>query len=238
MSQGALPDIPWIFTDAAELLMWSWVTSHFAARIQGREAEDPSNPGLRNVLAYRWELLDLMRTHQGIPRQLVEGTSGSFDQAERAIREHVGKCYDARLGYRAFAGNLANLFTLATGEMVDVTPLLGTRCSVSVLISDGSTRTVVGDFTVDHYRWRINTPDEHLQVIPEHAVRITNRSDTAELAANVVRHDAYTGIGRMYREEPSLGCSGKPGFTMGTVDHAGAAPCPIHESGLAQDALR
>ena len=237
MSQAALPEIPWIFTDASDLLMWSWVTEHFAARIQGREAEDPDNPGLRNVLAYRWELLDLMRMHQGVPRQLVEGTSNAFDQAERSVREHVGKCYDTRLGYRAFAGSLAHQFTLATGERVDVTPLLGTRCSVTVLLADKSSRTVAGDFSVDHYRWRIDTAAERLQIVPEHVTRITNRSEIADLAVRAVRHDAYSGIGRMYQEEPRPGCSGRPGFTMGTVDHAGAVPCPIHESGLEQDAL-
>ncbi|MDP2013389.1 MAG: hypothetical protein Q8L05_04100 [Actinomycetota bacterium] len=238
MNPRGLPEIPWIFTDASGLLMWSWVTAHFAARIQGRETEDPLNPTLRNVVSYRWELLDLMRTHQGVPRQLVEGTSGSFAHAEQFVREHVGKCYDLRLGYMPFAGALALTFTLATGEMVDVTALLGTRCAVTVLGSDGTTRTVAGDFAVDHYRWRIDTPSERLQIVPEHVTRITNRSEIAEMAFKVVQHDAYTGVGRMYREEPGPGCSGRPGFTIGTVDHAGAARCPVHESGLAQDSLR
>ncbi len=217
--------------------MWNWVTAHFAARIQGREVKDAKNPGLRNVLAYHWELLDLIRTHQGVPRQLVEGTNSSFDEAERSIREHVGKCYDPRLGYLPFAGKYAHQFTLATGEQIDVTPLLGTRCSVTVLLADGTSRTVAGDFAVDHYRWRLDTPSERLIIVPEHVSRITNRSEVAELAARVVRHNSYSGIGRMYREEPRPGCSGRPGFTVGTVDHAGAAQCPIHESSLEQDAL-
>lgn len=237
MNQGSPREIPWIFTDSNDLLMWSWLTPHFAARIQGRENADSRNPGLRNVVAYHWELLDLMRTHQGVPRQLVEGTIDSFDQAERSVREHVGKCYDTRLGYRVFAGRLAHQFTLATGERVDVTELIGTRCSVTVKLADGSSRTVAGDFTVDHYRWQLDTSDQRLQIVPEHVTRITNRSEIAESASRLVRHDSYSGIGRMYAEEPSPGCSGRPGFTMGTVDHAGPELCPIHESGLRQDAL-
>lgn len=238
MSAEGLPEIPWIFTDGSGLLMWSWVTEHFAARIQGRETQDPRNPNLRNVVSFRWELLDLMRTHQGMPRQLVEATTESFAAAERCIREHIGKCYDQRLGYQPYAGALAHTFTLATGECVDVTEMLGTRCSVTVLGSDGRSRTVAGDFTIDHYRWRLDTSRERLEIVPEHVTRITNRSEIAELATRVVRHDAYAGVGRMYREEPGPGCSGRPGFTIGTVDHAGAPLCPIHESGLEQDALR
>jgi len=237
VNTGSLPEIPWIFTDAAGLLMWSWVTEHFAARIQGRESQDPDNPRLRNVVSYHWELLDLMRTHQGVPRQLLEGTRAGFDEAERAVREHVGKCYDARLGYQGFAGRLAHQFTLATGEHVDVTALIGSRCAVTVLMADGTSRTVAGDFSVDRYRWRLETASERLLIVPEHATRITNRSEIADSAARTVRHDTYTGFGRMYAEEPGPGCSGRPGFTMGTVDHAGAAPCPIHESGLQQDVL-
>ncbi|MDO9485676.1 MAG: hypothetical protein Q7K25_06415 [Actinomycetota bacterium] len=213
------------------------MTAHFAARIHGREVQDANNPSLRNVRSYHWELLDVMRTHQGVPRQLVEGTSTSFDEAENSVREHVGKCYDPRLGYQPFAGRLAHHFTLATGAILDVTPLIGTRCSVTVQLSDGTHRTVAGDFSVDHYRWRIDTPGERLEIVPEHVSRITNRSDAAELASKVIRHDAYTGIGRMYREEPKPGCSGRPGFNIGTVDHAGAVLCPIHESGLEQDVL-
>ena len=237
MSAGRLPQIPWIFTDTSNVLMWTWVTEHFAARIQGREVQDPGDHARRTVAAYRWELLDLMRPYQGVPRQLIEGTAESFEVAESSVREHVGKCYDPRLGYQEFAGALANQFTLATGEIVDVGSLIGSRCSVTVLLPDGSSRTVVGDFAVEHYRWTLDTSAQRLQIVPEHVTRITNRSEIAERATKALSQDLYTGIGRIYRQEPGPGCSGRPGFSVGMVDHAGAAPCPIHETDLAQAAF-
>jgi hypothetical protein len=171
-----------------------------------------------------------MRTHQQMPRVLVDGTSQSFLEAELRLREHIAKCYDFRLGYAAFTGNLAYVFTLATGEAIDVRALVGKRCSVSVLMADRSERTVAGDFQLARYRWRIATSDGILEIVPEHVTRIANGSDAAQQAVQIVHHDSYTGIGRMYREEPRPGCSGRPGFTVGVVDHAGAIPCPIHES--------
>lgn len=224
--------IPWTYTDSPGILMWNWVTEHFVARITGREV-DPQSPGeKRNIRAYNWELCDRMHSIQGMPRLLVEGTALAFDEAESRIREHVGKCYDFRLGYLKFAGSLAQTYALASGETVDVGPYVGTRCSVTVLQSDRTERTVAGTFAVDRYRWLVTTHDQQLEIIPEHVVRITNRSEAADRAAAVNRSDTYTGIGRMYREDPRAGCTGRPGFTVGTVDHAGALQCPIHEVGL------
>ena len=47
----------------------------------------------------------------------------------------------------------------------------------------------------------------------------------------------YSGIGRIYREDPRAGCTGRPGFAAGTVDHAGAPRCPLHEEGLPEHLL-
>lgn len=219
--------------------MWSWVTEHLVARVSGQEVPgDEDDRGIRNVRSYTWELLDLIRSNQGMPRLLIEGASRSFGDAELQVREHVGKCYDARLGYRKFAGSLAFTYSLASGEQIDVSSFIGTRCSVTVLLADGSERTVAGDFSIDRYRWVVRTLDEQLEIVPEHVVRLTNRSEVADRAASIMRHDSYTGIGRMYRQEPRKGCTGRPGFTVGTVDHAGAAECPIHESGLPEHLLR
>ncbi len=181
---------------------------------------------------------DLVRTGQGLPRLLVDGFSTSFDDAEVSIREHVGKCYDARLGYRKFVGTLAYTFTLSTGEVVDVSEFIGTRCAVTVLMPDRVERTVMGDFAVTHYKWRLAAADRIMEILPEHVLRITNRSEAAERATMIVRGDLYAGVGRMYREDPRRGCTGRAGFTVGTVDHAGAARCPLHEAGLPEHLLR
>ena len=238
MSQPAEP-IPWTYSDQPGILLWVWRTPHFIARIQGTEVDnDGDTSGRRIIRSYSWDVSDLMRTHQGMPRQLVDGTCSSFEDAERLVREHIGKLYDPRLGYRGFVGPLAFTFTLSTGERVDVSDYVGTRCAVSVLMPDGGTRTVSGDLDVVHYTWRLTTPEQILEIVPEHVVRITNRSEMAERATAVTRGDSYSGIGRIYNEEPRRGCSGRAGFQMGTVDHAGARRCPIHEVGLPEHMLR
>ena len=103
---------------------------------------------------------------------------------------------------------------------------------------DRTERTVSGTFDVSNYKWRLTSSEEAFEILPEHVVRITNRSEAAERATAITRNDSYSGIGRIYREEPKPGCTGKPGFMMGTVDHAGAARCPIHEIGVPDHLLR
>lgn len=242
MTNALVEPIPWSFTDEPGLLQWAWVTEHFSARISGTEVAGSADHDIagrrRHVRSYHWELGDLIRTHQGMPRMLVEGTSASFEDAEAAIREHVGKCYDPRLGYRAFAGPLAFTYTLATGERVDVSGFVGTRCTVTVLRADRSQQSVIGDFDVHHYRWRIRSEGDLLEVVPEHVVAITNRSEAAERATAIAYASTYSGIGRIYQEEFRSGCTGRPGFTASTVDHAGAARCPLHEAGVPDHLLR
>ncbi len=239
MTTGLAAPVPWTFTDAPGVLQWTWGTEHFLCRITGTEVEDEDDPhGRRNIRSYSWEVSDLMRMQQGLPRLLVEGSSTSFEEAEARVREHVGKCYDPRLGYRKYSGALAFTFALSSGESIDVSEYIGTRCAVTVLMPDGSQRTVTGDLDVDHYKWRLSTAEQIMEILPDHVVRITNRSEVAERATAVTRNDRYSGIGRMYREDPRPGCTGRAGFMMGTVDHAGAPRCPIHETGVPEHLLR
>jgi hypothetical protein len=239
VSTGLAEPVPWTFTDSPGVLLWTWVAEHFVARITGAEVDNVDDvEGRRVIRSYAWDVSDLMRTNQGLPRPLVDGTATSFEEAESTVREHVGKLYDPRLGYRRFAGPLAFTFTLSTGEAVDVSAYIGTRCAVTVLMPDGTERTVTGDLDVAHYKWRLSTTEQTLEIIPEHVVRITNRSEAAERATAITRNDSYSGIGRIYSEETRRGCTGRPGFMVGTVDHAGAARCPIHEAGLPEHLLR
>lgn len=239
MTSSLAEPIPWTYTDESGVLMWTWLTEHFVARITGTEVPGDDATGARRVVrSYHWDLSDLMRTNQGLPRLLIDGNATTFDEAEALIREHVGKCYESRLGYRRFAGPLAFTYTLATGERIDVSKFLGSRCTVTVLMADRSERTVSGDFEVHHYRWRLASPDQVLEIVPEHVLRITNRSAVAERAEAIVYSDTYFGVGRLYREEVRPGCTGRPGFTVGTVDHAGAPRCPLHEAGVPEHLLR
>ena len=238
MSQGLVEAIPWHFTDEPGVLLWTWTATHFVARIRGQEVSGhESEPDRRHVRSFQWDLADLVHRQQGIPRVLVEGSAGTFAEAEDCIREHVGKAYDPGLGYRRFSGPLAFTFTMSTGERIDVRQLIGTACVVTVLLPDRSHQTVSGDFSVHHYLWRLTTPSHEIDIIPDHVVSVTNRSAAADRAAEVTRLNTYTGIGRIYREDPRPGCTGRPGFEVGTVDHAGGPRCPLHEEGLPEHLL-
>ncbi len=237
----ALEPVPWIYSDAPGILMWTWLTDHFIAKVTGSEVQGSDSGGCnghRTIRSYSWELADLMRTHQDMPRVLIEGMASSFDDADSLIREHVGKCYDVRLGYGRFCGSLANRFTLATGENLDTSPLLGTRCIVTVLLPGGGTQQVQGDLSLEHYKWRLRDGDQILEITPEHVTSVVNRSEAASRAAKVVHLDTYSGIARIYRDERKTGCTGTPGFMVGTVDHAGAPRCPVHEVALPDDLIR
>lgn len=240
MTAEALEPVPWIYSDAPGILMWTWLSEHFIAKITGAEVENPEAliGGGRTVRSYSWELADLMRMHQDMPRVLIEGMAASFEDAESLIREHVGKCYDVRLRYGRFAGCLANTFTLATGERLDVTPLLGTRCTITVLLPGGASQQVQGDLSVEHYKWRLRDGDQILEITPEHVSSVINRSEAATRASKVVHSETYSGIARIYRDERKTGCTGTPGFMVGTVDHAGAPRCPVHEMSLPDDLIR
>jgi hypothetical protein len=222
--------IPWVFTDSPGLLQWAWVTEHLAARIVAQSATAADSQ--RVIRHYHWELSDRMRLHQGMPRMLIDGDAGSFETAEEQIREHAAKCYDPRLGYRRFAGSLAFTFELSTGQRQDVSTMIGREVTVTVLSSNGSTRTLRGDFDVRGYRWILASSGQSFEVVPEHVVSISDRSIHAHQAAEITRPPSYSGIGRIHREEVRAGCTGRPGFMAGTVDHAGSPRCPLHEVGL------
>lgn len=234
-TETAATPIPWTYSDSPGVLLWTWMTEHFVAKISGSQAVGAAE---RTVRSYDWQLADLMKTQQGLPRVLVEGTSSSFEEAEAQIQEHVGKCYDPRLSYQQYCGARASTFTLASGASIDVGPLIGTHCVVEVLLAGGNREVVSGDLSVHHYMWRLRDHDAFLELRPEHVVSISNRSAIAERAAQVAYPPTYSGIGRIYRTEVSTGCTGSPGFAIGTVDHAGAPKCPVHESALPAEMLR
>ncbi len=105
MSTELQEPVPWTYTDSPGVLLWTWVTEHFVARITGAEVSNEDDPSGRRVISsYSWDLSDLTRTNQGLPRLLVEGLSSTFEDAQTCIREHVAKSYDPRLGYRRFCG--------------------------------------------------------------------------------------------------------------------------------------
>ena len=69
MSTGLAEPVPWTFTDSPGVLLWTWITDHFVARITGTEVENDEDPeGRRIIRSYGWDLSDLIRTQPGPAR--------------------------------------------------------------------------------------------------------------------------------------------------------------------------
>ena len=74
MSTGLAEPVPWTFTDSPGILLWTWITDHFVARITGTEVDNDEDPeGRRIIRSYGWDLSDKIRTNQGLPRLLDRG---------------------------------------------------------------------------------------------------------------------------------------------------------------------
>lgn len=222
--------IPWSYADQPGLLVWTWISDHFVARVNGQEVQ--ANSGQRTIRSYRWELLDKMRMHQGMPRILIGGEALSFEQAESQIAEHVAKCYDPRLGYRSYSGCLAFTFELSSGERMDVSSLIGSYVNVELLKGSRQIENIQGDLSVHGYAWRLDNNGQISEISPEHVLSVTNRASQAKAAQVSLHGEKYSGVGRIYREDARPGCTGKPGYLAHTVDHAGAPQCQLHEVGL------
>ena len=80
--------------------------------------------------------------------------------------------------------------------------------SERVPASNSAINSVIGDLDVNHYKLRLTSREQILDIVPEHVTRITNRSEAAERATAITHSDLYSGIGRIYREDPRPGCTG------------------------------
>jgi len=212
VSVVSLPAIPWRFQESDMVKMWQWATPHFRITI----TTEPR--------AFYWEVGDLMLPVQGAPRFLAEGRTGDFADAERAVREVIGKSYPSSLGYAPYAGPLATTFTLLTGERMDLGVFSGLSVVVTVRTPAGTDQVIVGYCRVVHYELHVDLHNgNHVTIQPAHIVRIAREGGGGSRGAS-----AYSGIGRVYRGGVGPGCTGRIGFAANTVDHTGK-PCPVHE---------
>jgi hypothetical protein len=239
MSNFSLEPIPWIFTDTPTVVIWSWFTPHFLAKITAIEGssltpekELSGGPtASRYVKSYNWEIGDLIRPNQGLPKVFAEGTTSTFTAAEVGIREHVGKAYAGKYGYMKYVGALANTFETTDGQIIDFTRFIGTECTLTILQPNGSGRKVNGVLSVNHYKIRLKSDRSVLEIRPEHILTAVNASDIASRTIDLRnKNTSYSGIGRIHNTDKMRGCTGTPGFLPNTVDHAGCEECPIHET--------
>lgn len=213
-STYGLRAIPWGFLDHALVKMWVWRTDHFDARV------------MADVNSFSWEILDLIRAVDGEGKFLAEGRAGDFAEAERAIRETIGKSYPTKYGYSGYAGALATTFTIATGESMDFAAFNGIRSIVTVKMPNGQEQSFVGETRVVHYELHLTAlTGQTVKIQPAHILRVVPEGGGR---ARATAASTYTGMGRMYRGTVVPGCSGKPGFMPDTIDHTGEK-CSVHE---------
>lgn len=232
-----LEPIPWVFTELPSVLMWTWHTPQFLAKItavEGMAAQEAVGDGAaRMVKAFTWEIGDLLRPTQGMPRVFIEGMTSNFTEAESRIREHIGKAYSIRYGFLKYAGNFAFTFTIATGEIVDFTRFMNTDSTITMLEPDGTERRISGMLSVSHYKIRMRSDWRVLEIRPEHIIGVENASEVVSRALALRKPETYSGIGRMHQANKVQGCTGVPGYLPNTVDHTGCPSCPVHETNSA-----
>lgn len=215
-SSGLLP-IPWRYVDADLARMWIWETPHFEAKVTA------------DINSFAWELGDLIVPNQGLPRFLAEGRTTDFAEAERAVRETVGKSYPPAYGYSPYCGALATTFTIATGRRVNLGEFNGQSVVVTVRMPNGLSRSIVGYARVVNWELHVETGGSAVRVQPAHIDSIVREGGGGAAQAS----DSYTGVGRIYRGDPDRGCTGVASFLPGTVDHTGGT-CPVHEASVAK----
>lgn len=152
-----LPPIPWAHSTTGLGSVWQWTTPHFKATVTG------------DTRSCYWNLVDLT---DGRERVFADGRSATFAQAERQVRETVGKAYDPRLGYQPFAGPLATTFTISTGEKIDLGPYHNRPVEVVAITSDGGTAHFVGTGQVSHYDFVVTGQTQSARISPTYIVNI------------------------------------------------------------------
>lgn len=207
--QSGLPAIPWSYESSDFGSVWLWHTPHFTVTVNGD-----------NRSCY-YQIADKSADPGGQPRTLVDGRAATFEQAELLIRGALGKAYDPTLGYGRFAGPLATTFPIATGVATDLGVFTGQEVDIVALNSDGSESSFTGIGRVEHYDFLLDIGTSTLRISPSYlvALRLTGQSAKVFTPPRVNR----TVVGNT-----SGGCTGRPAFLGGFVDHSGPA-CPVHE---------
>lgn len=214
--------IPWKLGDSEIISVWVWETDHFKASIN-------TDQHRRNFM---WNITDVS---QGYESSLQDGHTSSFDEAERFVKEIVGKSYPPQLGYQDFAGREATTFVIFTNEKIDFGPLQAAKVILTVRMPDNKggikEQRIIGKLSIDHYSIKI-APDHGsiVKIPPSRILKVQPEFGSA--IKPVKEEDTVAKSLRIYKGAYTKGCTGKPGFLANTVEHAPDAPrCPIHEVG-------
>jgi hypothetical protein len=213
--------IPWEFIDGDVAQFWIWTTPDFEVRIfaEGK---------LGGRVSFGWKITD---KSQGRNIPFDSSMSPSFQEAVDTVLEIIGKSYPVKLGYRAYAGELATTFEISNGRKIDFAPLIGENVVIRILEEDGSEKILVGGLDVDKYSIQIRTDDSTATRFPPARIKdIQKQFGGASLINNPDSgRGTSTKLKRIFHSEFVRGCTGRPGFKAGTVMHSpGDIYCPIH----------
>jgi len=200
----ALPTIPWTHSRTEFGSVWQWKTPHFEITVTGD-----------NLSCY-WKIVDLS---EGRERVFGDGRTTTFEQSERQVRETIGKGYDPKFGYQVFAGSLATTFMISTGDMVDLGPFNGQPVEVTAITREGGVGVFTGIGMVQNYDFTVVRDGKAVLIRPTYIVSVTSPRATMMAPKSGNRNISGSVI---------PGCTGRPGFLSGTVDHT-ELTCPIHE---------
>jgi hypothetical protein len=213
--------IPWDFSESTLISVWLWNTEHFEARIFAEGKNDRK--------AYSWKIVDKT---QGLEIPFDSNMVASFAEAQTEIIEVIGKSYDPRLGYQAYAGELATTFAIADGTRFDFGPIRGASVVVKYVDKEGEERVAVGSIQIDHYDILVVQDATTALRLPPNKIRDINEEFSSISYLQQKREDQkYRPQGRkgVMRAEYKRGCTGHPGIEPGTVVHTSGDPyCPVH----------
>jgi hypothetical protein len=205
----SLPAIPWSHQRGDFGSVWVWETSHFLVTVTG------------NDRSCYFTIADKSADPAGAPKPLADGQAATFEQTENQIRATLGKAYNPTLGYGHYAGPLATTFTLGSGTDVDLGRFVGQLVDVACINPDGTETMYRGTARVEHYELILDQGAVKLRILPSYIASITQVGTATMSRGPLAALRTMTGT-------VTVGCTGRPGYLIDTVEHSGPA-CPIHE---------
>lgn len=155
-----LPPIPWAHSTAELGSVWRWETPDFFVVVNG------------DGRSFYWVLSDTSVDPEAEAKVIGDGQAATFEQAERSIRETIGKAYPPRMGYLHFAGPLATTFVLADGQAHDLEEFIGRRVQVTIAERGWDGKECRGVASVEHYDLVLTTPEEITRISPSYIMKI------------------------------------------------------------------
>lgn len=213
VNSSVLPPIPWDHVSGEMGSSWTWETPHFLVRVTG------------DARSCYYAIMDKVAAQPGEnPRVIADGQTSTFEQAENMVRGTIGKSYKPSLGYAVYAGPLATTFTISSGQPVDLGVYAGQRVAVTVLNRDGAQTTFEGVASVVHYDFVLTIGNRAVKISPPFIVTVERAGAPRDRQSPPGPRVSRTVTGDMVP-----GCTGRPGFLAGTVEHEGRL-CPVHEN--------